>query len=215
MVLLTIGTAIAVIGFALVWLVSARLDNYGFLDVAWSLSLAVLAPLYAFLGTGDPVHRCAFAAVGALWRLRLGLYILLRVRRMHPREDARYRTLRERWRGPARFPLFYQLQAAIAVLLALSFLPAALNPRPGLGVLELLGLALALLACGGESLADWQAQRCTHDPAHRGAVLDVGRWRYSRHPNYFFESLVWWGFGIAARDSPYGALTVACPVLML
>jgi steroid 5-alpha reductase family enzyme len=213
--LLSIGTAIALAGFAMVWGQSLRINNYGLLDVAWSLSVAVLAPLYAVLGGGGLERRIAFTVVGAVWSLRLGLYVLIRVMRMHPREDARYRTLRERWRGPGRFFLFFELQALIAVIFSLPFLFAALNPAPGLKPLEAVGLTIALLACAGESLADWQAQRFKRDPANKTAVVDAGLWRYSRHPNYFFESLVWWGFWIAALDSPYGGLTVVCPLLML
>jgi len=213
--LLGVGTAVAVVAFAIVWCLSLRVANYGFLDVVWSLSIAVLAPLYALLGDGAGTRRLTFAVVGAAWSLRLGLYILIRVLRAHPREDARYRTLRERWPGPGRFLLFFELQALIAVLFSLPFLLAALNPRPTLGPFERFGLALALFACAGESLADWQAQRFKRNPANARAVVDVGLWRYSRHPNYFFESLVWWGFFIAALDSPYGACTVVCPLLML
>ncbi len=213
--LLGVGTAVAVVAFAIVWCLSLRVANYGFLDVVWSLSIAVLAPLYALLGDGAATRRLTFAVVGAAWSLRLGLYILIRVLRAHPREDARYRTLRERWPGPGRFLLFFELQALIAVLFSLPFLLAALNPRPTLGPFERFGLGLALFACAGESLADWQAQRFKRNPANARAVVDVGLWRYSRHPNYFFESLVWWGFFIAALDSPYGACTVVCPLLML
>jgi steroid 5-alpha reductase family enzyme len=218
--LLALGTGIALVGFALVWLISVRLQNYGFLDVAWSLSVAVLAPIYAWLGTGDPLRRIAFTLVGVIWSLRLGLYILIRVWRHHPREDVRYRTLRERWPGPGRFLLFFELQALIGVLFSLPFLLAAFNPRPGsvgtgLEAVEICGLALALLATAGEALADWQAQRFKSNPANRAAIVNVGLWRYSRHPNYFFESLVWWGFFIAALGSPYGWITLVCPLLML
>lgn len=212
---LLIATGTALIGFALVWLVCLRINNYGFLDAAWSLSIAVLAPLYAALGDGDPGRRLAFTLVGAAWSLRLGLYVLIRVARLHPREDARYRTLREKWPGPWRFLVFFELQALIAVVFSLPFLLASRNPQPGLGFFEWLGLMLAVCAIAGESLSDWQAQRFKSNPAHRHAVVDVGLWRYSRHPNYFFESLVWWGLCIAALDSPYGVLTVVCPLLML
>src|SRR5579872_3836135 len=123
--------------FALVWIVCVRIDNYGFLDAVWSLSVAILAPLYAVLEHGDPWRRLAFAAVGAAWSLRLGLYILVRVWRHHPQEDKRYRTLRQKWPGPGRFLLFFELQAAIAVLFSLPFLLAAQNARPALEPIEL------------------------------------------------------------------------------
>jgi steroid 5-alpha reductase family enzyme len=111
--------------------------------------------------------------------------------------------------------MFFELQALIAVVFSLPFLLAAGNPSPRLGVLEILGLALALLATVGEATADWQAQRFKRDPGNSAAVVNVGLWRYSRHPNYFFESLVWWGFCIAALDSPWGWITLVCPLFML
>jgi steroid 5-alpha reductase family enzyme len=213
--LLGIGIGVAVVMFAAVWVLCVRIDNYGFLDVVWSLSVAVLAPLYAVAGHGDGTRKLAFTLVGVMWSLRLGLYILLRVVRHHPVEDKRYRTLRERWPGPARFLVFFELQALIAVLFSLPFLLAASNTRVGLGAFETAGLALAVFATLGEWLADWQAQRFKRDPANKSAVLNVGLWRYSRHPNYFFEALVWWGFFVAALDSPFGWVTVICPLLML
>jgi steroid 5-alpha reductase family enzyme len=213
--LLGIGLAVALMVFALVWALSVRINNYGFLDAVWSLSVAILAPIYALLGTGDPSRRLAFTLIGVAWSLRLGLYILIRVWRHHPQEDKRYRTLREKWPGPGRFLLFFELQAVIAVLFSLPFLLASVNPRAALGTLELAGLALALVGIAGEATADWQAQRFKADPANNSRVVNVGLWRYSRHPNYFFESIVWWGFFIAALDSPYGWVTLACPLLML
>jgi steroid 5-alpha reductase family enzyme len=111
--------------------------------------------------------------------------------------------------------LFFELQALIAVVFSLPFLLASLDTRPGFTGWEIFGLTLALCATAGEALADWQAQRFKRDPANKAAVLNVGLWRYSRHPNYFFESLVWWGFCIAAVDLPHGRWTLICPVLML
>jgi steroid 5-alpha reductase family enzyme len=137
------------------------------------------------------------------------------VTRHHPQEDARYRTLRQAWPTPARFLLFFELQALIALVFSMPFLLASINQKPRMAAVEILGLSLAVLATIGESLADWQAQRFKRGPHGKNAVNDLGLWRYSRHPNYFFESLVWWGFFIAAASSPYGWLTVVCPLLML
>jgi len=213
--LLVLSVALLVLLFALLWAVCVRIGNYGFLDALWSLSLALLAPIYAWLGSGDATRRLVFMLAGCAWSLRLGLYILIRVWRHHPQEDRRYRTLRERWPGPGRFLLFFELQALIAVLFSLPVLLAAENGASALSAIEMAGLAVVFVGIVGEATADWQAQRFKSDPANRTRVVSVGLWHYSRHPNYFFESIVWWGFFIAALGSPYGWLTLACPLLML
>jgi steroid 5-alpha reductase family enzyme len=208
--------AAAALAFAIGWAVCLRLKNYAFLDAIWSSSIGLLAALYAVMGQGMFVRRAAFAVVGIAWSLRLGLYIFVRVLRAHPQEDPRYRSLRERWPGPARFLLFFEIQAAVAVLFSIPFAMASVAPAARLGGLEVAGLTLALCATAGEWIADRQAQ--TFKRRHAGGrspVLNVGLWRYSRHPNYFFESLVWWGFFLAALDFPYGWVTVICPLLML
>ena len=74
---------------------------------------------------------------------------------------------------------------------------------------------MALIALCGEALSDFQMQRFKADRANDGKVCEAGLWRYSRHPNYFFESLIWWGFFIAALSSPHGWVTIICPLLML
>jgi steroid 5-alpha reductase family enzyme len=213
--LLAIGAVSLAVLFALVWWICVRIGNYGFLDAVWSLSVAVVAPLYAALGGGSAARKWAFAAVGAAWSLRLGLYVLLRVLRHHPEEDGRYRTLREKWPSPARFLMFFELQAVIALLFSTPFLLASVNQMPRMRTLEIIGLSLAIVATAGEALADWQAQRFKHLATDKKAVNNIGLWRYSRHPNYFFESVVWWGFFVAALAFPYGWLTIVCPLFML
>lgn len=215
LILLAIGTALSCSLFFVVWAVCVRVRNYGFLDVVWSYSIAVLAPVYAMLGTGDARRGWLAAGVGMAWSLRLGTYLLRRVLRHHPNEDPRYQTLRARWPGPLWFLAFFQLQAVVAVVFSLPFLFMACNPSPRLAPLEFAGLAVALVALGLEALADAQMARFKADPANRGRLCTHGLWRYSRHPNYFFESLVWWGFFVAALGSPFGWITVACPLLML
>jgi steroid 5-alpha reductase family enzyme len=206
--------ALAVI-FAVVWALCTRIRNYGFLDACWSLSIALAAPFYALYGSGLPARRWIFAIAGTLWSLRLGVHILIRVWKHHPKEDPRYETLRRRWPGSLMFLLFFELQALIALVFSLPFLVAASDPKPRLTGVEWAGLVLALFATGGEALADAQAQRFKRDLTNHDRVLDIGLWRYSRHPNYFFESLVWWGFFVAALPSAYGWVTAACPLLML
>ena len=210
-----LGLGLAVAYFAVTWAISVRIRNYGLLDVAFSYGVAILAPLYAAMGPGLGLRKWLFAAIGVAWSVRLGTYILVRVIRHHPVEDARYESLRARWPGPLRFLAFFELQAVLVAVFSLPFLLASFNPAPSLAVVDVAGLVLAAAGVLGETVADLQMQAFKRDPASRGKVCELGLWRYSRHPNYFFESLVWLGFFVASLGSPYGWLTIACPLLML
>jgi len=213
--LLGVALAVAASYFAITWAISVRIRNYGLLDVAFSYGVAILAPMYAWFGTGASPRKWLIAAIGVAWSLRLGTYILVRVIKHHPAEDARYLTLRDRWPGPLQFLAFFELQALLVVVFSLPFLLVSFNPSPTIAALEFAGMAVAIVALAGETIADLQMQAFKRDPANRGTVCQVGLWRYSRHPNYFFESLVWWGFFLAALGSPWGWITIACPLLML
>lgn len=213
--LLLIGLAIAVTYFAATWAVSVRIKNYGLLDVAWSYGVAILAPIYAVFSPGEPVRKWLLTGLGMAWSLRLGTYILRRVARHHPQEDVRYETLRKRWPGAGMFLVFFELQAVLVVIFSLPFLFVAFDTAPALRPLEIAGLLLALLALGGETLADLQMQAFKRDTPDKHAVCQRGLWRYSRHPNYFFEALIWVAFFLTAMGSPYGWITLACPLLML
>ncbi len=209
------ATAIALAYFALVWGISVQIKNYGLLDAAWSYAIAILAPFYAWCGPGYAPRKWIAAAIGATWSVRLGTYILRRVIKHHPTEDARYETLRQRWPGPGMFLAFFELQALVALIFSLPFLLAAFNPTPQLRPVELIGLGVAVLALFGEALADRQMRSFKSDPANKSKVCQSGLWAYSRHPNYFFEATVWLGFFLFALASDWGWLAVSCPLLML
>ena len=213
--LLLTGLAIAVTYFTITWAISVRIKNYGLLDVAWSYGVAILAPIYAAFSPGEPVRKWLLTGLGVAWSLRLGTYILLRVLRNHPHEDARYETLRARWPGTGKFLIFFELQALLVVIFSLPFLIVSFNPSPTLSRLEIAGLILAAVALLGETLADSQMQAFKRDPASSGQVCQRGLWHYSRHPNYFFEALIWWAFFLTALGSPSGWITIVCPLLML
>jgi steroid 5-alpha reductase family enzyme len=209
------GLVLMVAIFAAGWAVCVRVRNYGFLDVLWSYGLVVLVPYYAWTSRGDPVRKVVFAGLALVWSLRLGTHILRRVWRHHPQEDARYRSFRAKWPRPVMFLGFFELQAVLITVLSVPFLLACANPDPALHPLEIAGLALSLLAVGGEAMADAQLDHFKAGVGRAGGICETGWWRYSRHPNYFFESLVWWGFFLAACGSPWGWTTVFCPLLML
>lgn len=203
--------------FAVLFLVARRIGNFGIVDVAWSLGFAPLALGYALLGGGALPRRILIATMAALWSLRLGGYLAWRVLGHWRNEDGRYQQLRREWAGQldAKMFRFFQFQAGLLVTLSAPFLLAARNPAPALSPLEFAAAGLWLLALLGETVADAQLAAFKRDPARRGGVCDAGLWRWSRHPNYFFEWLVWVSFALFALASPWGWLALGCPALML
>ncbi|MBC7368992.1 MAG: DUF1295 domain-containing protein [Undibacterium sp.] len=203
--------------FAALYLVARRMDNYGIVDIAWSYAFGLLALFYAALAPGWPVRRAVIAAFAVVWSLRLGTHLALRVLGHHPEEDGRYQQLRKDWAANfvAKMFWFFQMQAASVVLLGAAFLLIALNPSPSLHPLEIAGALLWLLAISGEALADAQLAAFKRQPANKTKVCDVGLWHYSRHPNYFFEWLIWVSYFVFALASPWGWVAIIGPASIL
>jgi steroid 5-alpha reductase family enzyme len=208
------------IGLAIVmsalWLIQWRRTDAGVVDVGWAGGLGLLAIWFAIAGDGEFPHRVLAGALGGFWGLRLAIYLLFN-RVIGKEEDGRYQTLRASWgdRANSRFFWFFQAQALLAALLAIPFLFAGFNQRPTLHWLEWSALCLWGLAIIGEAAADWQLARFRSDPQNRGKTCRVGLWRYSRHPNYFFEWLIWCAYALLALPAPYGWAAMLCPAIML
>jgi len=198
------------------WVVQRARRDAGVVDVGWAAGLGLLAVLYAVLAAGPPLRRLLVAAMAGAWSLRLAWYILVN-RVLGKPEDGRYQTLRSKWgdRAQSRFFVFFQLQALVDMIFSLPYLVAMTNPTPGLGVWGLAGVLVWVVAVVGEALADRQLAAFRADPANRGRTCRVGLWRLSRHPNYFFEWLHWWSYVLLAVGSPWWALTLVGPALML
>ena len=198
------------------WLWQLRTRNAGWVDVGWALGLAVMALLAAALGPAPLERRLLVGLMGGLHGLRLGLYLWRRVA-SEPEEDGRYQAIRAAWptHTNTRFFGFFQAQALLDVALGLPFLLAAWNSRPGLQPLEWAAALLWLLAWGGEARADAQLRRFKAQGASRGLTCRAGLWRWSRHPKYFFEWLVWVAYLLLALGAPGGWLALGGPLLML
>lgn len=203
--------------FAATLTLARRMDNYGIVDIVWAGAFGALASFYAAVGPGWAPRRWLIAGIVTLWSARLALHLYRRVMSHHPAEDRRYTEMRVRWAGDFRrkMAVFFQQQALSVVILGLPFLLVARNPATAFHPLEYAGLALWLLALIGEALADAQLAAFKRDPANQGKVCEAGLWAWSRHPNYFFESLVWFGYFIFACASPWGWTTLICPIGIL
>jgi steroid 5-alpha reductase family enzyme len=175
----------------------------------------VLALFYSALGSGDPARRALLALLAGGWGLRLAWYLLSN-RVIRRPEDGRYQMLRRRWgdRAERNLAVFFQVQAFWAVLFSIPFLPAAFSATR-LSWLDLAGAAVWATAVGGEWTADRQLARFREDPANAGRTCRAGLWRYSRHPNYFFEWIHWFAYPLLAFGSPWWWVSLAGPMVML
>jgi steroid 5-alpha reductase family enzyme len=189
-----------------VWLLSVLLRNAGIVDVAWSAAFTPVAAAYVWLADGWTPRDLLILAMVSIWSLRLATHLFVRVYAEHPHEDSRYAALRAHWGNAANLKMlgFFQVQAVAALILTVPFAITALNTRPAFAVLEWVGALVWLIGVSGEATADWQLARFRANPDNKGQVCQDGLWHYSRHPNYFFEWVIWCGFGLFALASPGG-----------
>jgi steroid 5-alpha reductase family enzyme len=201
---------------ALAWVAARRVNNAGWVDVAWTFSFLAIVGSVSWLGEAPLWRKVLLIGVVAVWSLRLGLYLAVRVGR-HTGEDPRYAELRKLF-GPqpwGGFLGFFMAQAALAWLLALPFFSTAANSATSPHPLEIAGVLCWCIGLLGESAADRQLAAFRACPENRGKVCDIGLWRYSRHPNYFFEWVVWVGFALLGQAGPAGWLCWIAPAVML
>jgi steroid 5-alpha reductase family enzyme len=199
----------------LTWLASVALRNVTIVDTLWPLLFVIAALSYASSAGSAFEGRAGLVLVlVTLWGLRLALY--LGVRNFGHAEDRRYAEIRQRnepgftWKS---LYLVFGLQAGLAWIIALPLLGAIAGAQRPLGWLDGLGVLLWLAGWLFETVGDWQLRRFKANPANAGRVMDRGLWRYTRHPNYFGDFCVWWGFYLLALAA--GAWwTIAGPALM-
>jgi steroid 5-alpha reductase family enzyme len=198
----------------MVWLWATRIRNYSIVDVCWALNFAVIAVLIYFLADGNRTRKTICCALAILWSLRLGTYLASRVFSHLELEEGRYKQLRKEWsdRLHLKFFFFFQAQALSNVLLAVPFFIIASNSDPSVSGLEYAGASIWGISILGEGIADRQLQQFKKDPANKGKVCSAGLWNYSRHPNYFFQLMIWISVLIFALPSPYGWISVICPL---
>lgn len=200
--------------FSAVWVWQLKTGNAGMVDPVWAYSLGLVAVLYAVLGNGDPVSRALTALGGLVWGVRLGTHLWKR--NFGKPEDARYRRFREEWGDKAASKMFwfFQVQVVISMLLSIAFLvPSYRSTAPAIGWI-VLAVVVWIASVVGEGIADRQLKRFAHDPANHTTVCRVGLWRYSRHPNYFFECVHWLAYIALSIGTPWGWFTLLPPVLM-
>jgi steroid 5-alpha reductase family enzyme len=212
-----LGSGVALAYVTAVWLLSLVLRNASIIDIFWGPGFLLAAVVYTLASPdGYGVRQALVVALVAAWALRLGGYILLR--NAGHGEDSRYRSMRENageafwWRS---LLTVFLLQGTLLWIISAPLLAAVHSDDPdSLGVTDYAGAAVWAIGFGFEAISDWQLALFKRDPANKGKVMDRGLWRYTRHPNYFGEAVLWWGYFIIAAGTDWGWVSVFSPALM-
>ncbi len=211
--------AVLVFGsFILLWAVGLKMKDSSLVDIWFAPCTAVAAILGYFLADGAEPRRLLITVLVTLWAARLGGYLLWR---NWGREDPRYARFRKHledqgrnfaWHSLTRINLY---QAAIVFFSLAPIVVAQISPTPAeLGWLAALGTLVWLIGVIFQGVGDWQLARFKADPSKSGQVLDTGLWRYTRHPNYFGEACIWWGYWLIACETPWGVWTIFAPAFL-
>jgi steroid 5-alpha reductase family enzyme len=218
--LIVISASLSAI-MALAWVIQQRTGNSGWVDTVWTFGLGLTGAAAALTPLADATvqpRQLIVAAFAAIWAARLGIHIATRTAKIV--DDPRYAKLIEGWGDKAGQEMFWllQKQAIVSIPLAMAMFLAAHNPVPGFTFADAAAVAVMVIAVIGEAVADWQLQAFKSDPANKGGINDIGLWRWSRHPNYFFETFGWLAYPSLAINLtgayPWGWLSFAAPACM-
>lgn len=197
---------------SIMWGLYRILKNPSVVDVSWSLGLMVSGLIYLSLAPFN-FRTLIISFLLILWALRLAFYLgYTRIRKGHV--DKRYVQLSTNWKINPSLGFFinFQLQGLLILIISSVFFLIGKSGRTHISLLDCLAFCIILAAITGETLADLQLQRFKKQ--HRKEVCNVGLWRYSRHPNYFFDWLCWMGFALLAVQSKMGGLGFLSPLML-
>jgi steroid 5-alpha reductase family enzyme len=204
-----------IMGF--VWLWSYKLKNAGVVDIFWSYNFSVIAIILLLLAPGFETRKLLLCSMVIVAGTRLGTHLAIRILKHLREEEPRYAQIRKEWGVNAEKKMFgfFQMQAASNILLAIPFFIITINTKTELSPLEYAGAALWAISVVGEAVADQQLASFKKNPNNKGKVCAIGLWGYSRHPNYFFEWLMWVSYFVFALASPYGYIAIISPAIIL
>jgi len=198
----------------LIWLWAYKIKNAGIVDIFWAFNFTIISAIIWLMADGYEERKNIVCGLAALWSLRLGIYLLIRVGSHLKEEEGRYKQLRIDWAPNANrtFFIFFQTQALSNIFLATPFFILSMNPSPELTLIEKIGAGMWFISIIGEGIADWQLKKFKSSPDSKGKVCQYGLWNYSRHPNYFFQLMIWISVFIFSLTTPYGWISIICPL---
>jgi len=212
-----IGLLIIMIYMTVIWLVSLPMKNSGIGDIFWGPGFALVAWVYfALTPEGFSTRKLVIATLVTIWGLRLAWHIGRR--NLGHEEDYRYKAWRVSngsiWWWKSYFQVF-ALQGFLLWIISTPLMMAQFASEPAnLTLFDGLGVIIWLIGFLFETVGDWQLTRFKSNPANKGKVMHTGLWRYTRHPNYFGDATLWWGYFLIALSVPNGFFSIFSPILM-
>jgi steroid 5-alpha reductase family enzyme len=216
--LLAFNFAVLFVAMMVLWRVSVAIRDVSFIDAVWAYGMVGLAVVSFLHAPHHGPGQWLLLGLTALWGMRLGTHLLLRWRRLgsDPRYDRIVGAAEAKGRSfsMAALTLVFLPQTVLLWFTSLPAQAGILSAPPNMpGIIGLVGAALALFGIAFETIGDLQLEAFRSDPANKGAVMDRGLWRFTRHPNYFGDACAWWGIWIVAVDA--GAWwTILSPVFL-
>ena len=202
----------------LLWLLSIKLRDASIVDIFWGPSFAVvaLATWLHLQGVGVESRKAVLLGLTSLWAIRLGCYVYWRSRGHG--EDPRYAAFRKKAQGNEHVFMLRHVFYSQGMAMWTTSIPVQVGMfwlRPDhLGITAWIGIAVWTIGFAFETIGDWQLARFKANPANKGRIMDIGLWRYTRHPNYFGDACVWWGLFLIACDHWLGIVTIFAPARM-
>jgi steroid 5-alpha reductase family enzyme len=200
--MITLFSQAALIILALVtllWIWSVFIKNVSIVDIFWGVGFVVVNAFYVFMSGELNTRKILILTLVSIWGLRLAIY--LAYRNIGKGEDFRYQEFRRKY-GPKRYwwLSFFQtflLQGTLIMIVSLPLLGINSSGSNGtLNVLDYIGILVWLIGFIFEAFGDFQLARFKNNYKNKGKVLNTGLWKYTRHPNYFGDSAVWWSYAI-------------------
>jgi steroid 5-alpha reductase family enzyme len=214
--IISLNLGVVIVMMTIGWVVSLKIQNVTIVDSLWGFGFVLIAWITFYLSEGFAGRRALIAILVTAWGIRLSVYLTMRNWKVG--EDPRYGKWRkksgERFWLVSFFKVFL-LQAVFMWSVSLVLQTGQIASYPdSFGWMDLLGAFVWCLGFFFEVVGDHQLARFKADPANKRRVMDRGLWAYSRHPNYFGEFLVWWGFFIITLSTPNSWWTIISPVII-
>ncbi len=223
--ILFISGVLLVIIFSLGWVYARRINNVSLVDAMWALALPIPVILYLYAHDGWWVRQILLGVMAVMWSFRLGSHLMNRIVSHHPKEDARYAKLRKMWedkysdkpqRVQVNFLIIFIINAILVFLLSQPFYAAA-QVDGIFKEIEIVGLVVFIIGWIGEMMSDYQLnkfKKLKKSGEITDTVCQLGLWNYSRHPNYFFESVIWVGIYLFCATTLLGITTIYAPIII-